>query len=214
MKTIAELRTAGVAEELNMSGSWGRRADVPEASAYTIRERDSHIAYLQRLLRQRDTQIKALEAKLSRHPPLIARTHLHPAPPDLYCGPTLLITITGADYKSIIRPAINRARGLTENRGVRGMPNRHLITVLRELGCHVEELPGLNGKRRLHQWVADLSPNDEAIYAVVVGRHYVVVHRSIVVDSSRPNGEHVGDHPYHKSFVQQAWRVTPPEKSS
>src|SRR5215471_18154378 len=69
MKTIAELRTAGVAEELNMSGSWGRRADVPEASAYTIRERDSHIAYLQRLLPP------------ARHPDQGPRSQVKPTPP-------------------------------------------------------------------------------------------------------------------------------------
>jgi hypothetical protein len=70
-----------------------------------------------------------------------------------------------------------------------------------------DAVPQSRQRRRLTQWVEDLSPNDKAIYAVLITGHYVAVQRGIVVDTYMPWGQLYA---HRNSFVKQAWRVERP----
>lgn len=151
---------------------------------------------------------------------LIPNTALHtPHPAHLYCGPAALVAVTGLDYLTKIRPAINRALGRRENRPrPAGMSWRAMEATLAAFGYAVEPL----GDYSLISWPAGncltltqfaASLTDDLPRIVCVTGHYVALHRNTVVDNRVPLGAPVAEHPSARCRVRASWAITPKETS-
>lgn len=149
----------------------------------------------------------------------IPDTDLYYPPPFLYCGPTTLCAITGAEYYEQIRPVINAMRGRRSNAGVTGMKNAEMVRVL----AHFGRLASVLGWERDWIWIApahrprlpdalralyergDARPGD--ILVVETTRHYVTVQNNVVVDNHAIDS--LIRHPARRQMARRAWRIVP-----
>ncbi len=132
----------------------------------------------------------------------------YPIPPGLFCVPSAIIALTGADPVSVIVPAINRHSGyklgLHDTPG--GVRPSVMKSVLEELGCRVR--PYKDGaaagplgaqiktwaSRSLERW-----PGRNIL--VCTRTHALVISDGKVYDTWMPHGVTGDDHPFAKTTV-------------
>jgi hypothetical protein len=136
---------------------------------------------------------------------LIPGLELHQLPlRRLYCGPAAICAITGLDYETVVRPAINRRRGQAANRGVLGMSYKHAIDTLADLGWGWVALLEDGHDRPTLRRFLERAPPDLTLL-VHVTSHFVTAHRLTVVDNHRI--ARWQDHPARRRQVRHAWWV-------
>lgn len=131
---------------------------------------------------------------------------LHPILPGAWCVPSALQCLTGADYASVIHPALNRhghARGLTDM--VVGASMTATEATLRELGYAVRQTT-ISARHQLRWWAArsaDRYPG-RALLVATAGRdpHALVVQDGRVYDTFTPVGAPGADHPFARAQVR------------
>ena len=131
--------------------------------------------------------------------------NLHPIYPGAWCVPSAIQCLTGADYASVIHPAINRhshAYGLLDP--VVGANVSHVaVSVLEEMGYTVRRYRKDDLSARIETW-AQRSKQRYPGRALLVQvlRHCLVVKDGRVYDTHTPVGAPGARHPYVKSLVQ------------
>lgn len=137
-------------------------------------------------------------------------TDLWYVPRRLYCGPTAACVLTGLDYESAVRPALNAAKGAKRlNQGVMGLSYKALLRALSGLGWTCEPmtfdlpLPGRATLRRFLAWAED--ETDWPLLIHLTG-HYVVTQYGLVVDNREVKP--VDEHWMRRRYVRHAWRVS------
>jgi hypothetical protein len=134
--------------------------------------------------------------------------NLHPIPPGLWCVPSALVAITGADFATVIHPALNRhghAASLTSM--VVESTMRAALATLRELGytprCYK------HGDLRAHvaTWARRSAHYPGRTLLIGVPGHVMVIQDGRVYDSWTPHGELGAAHPYGKTTVTSAHLV-------
>jgi hypothetical protein len=133
---------------------------------------------------------------------------LHPIPPGLWCVPSALVAITGADFASVIHPALNRhARNDTLTGVVTASTMAAARATLVELGYKVR--PYKHAKLgTVATWAkrsVELYPG--RVLMLAVPQHVVIIKDGRVYDSWTPHGAPGATHPYTKDRVHNVWLV-------
>lgn len=129
---------------------------------------------------------------------------LYPIPPGFFCVPSALLALTGADYQSVIFPALNRAADGDRLLDAVGPAYRAAaLRVLNELGyaCRPAREPT---RRTVATWSARKYAWPLLLF---VRRHVVVAYRERVFDNHAPHGPAAAEHPYARSIVEAAYLV-------
>lgn len=143
---------------------------------------------------------------------------IYPIPPGLFCVPSAIVALTGADVMSVVVPAINRhgrcKRGLLETPA--GVRVSVMTAVLEELGCRVRPYrsDAEAGQLRAHvaTWAIRSSERwPDRNVLVTTTDHALVVHNGVVYDSWMPHGVPGVDHPFAKTTV--TWAALVQKKS-
>lgn len=133
---------------------------------------------------------------------------LHAIPPGLWCVPSALAAITGADVESVLHPALNRhgcEPSLTDI--VVGVYRHVTLDVLWELGYAARRY---KGKRRQHvSTIARMSAERWAGHTVLVftNEHALVVRDGRVFDNHMPHGPTGKDHPYSAAPIEACYLI-------
>lgn len=132
---------------------------------------------------------------------------VHPILPGAYCVPSALQALTGADYESVIMPALNRAARNSTLLGPVGPAHMSdAYVALRDMGYAVRryrsDAPGGALRARLRTWAARSSERYPG-RAFLVGtcRHALVVADGLVYDTFTPHGGPGAAHPYANDIV-------------
>ena len=136
---------------------------------------------------------------------------LHPIPPGLWCVPSALVAITGADWESVIHPSLNRHGGAGSLTAmVVGTTMQCAKAVLVELGYTVR--PYKHAERHtLATWAErslELYPG--RVLLIGVPEHAVVVKDGRVFDTWTPHGGPGGTHPFASDTAITVWLVEAP----
>lgn len=142
-------------------------------------------------------------------------TTLHPIPPGLYCVPSAIVAVTGADVSSVVMPAINRAEGrddfLTPAAGVY---QRHTIQALQLMGYRVSRYKGGDVRARVSTWArrsVERYPGCKLL--VFIPEHVVAVCDGRVYDNHAAHGPQGDDHPFANSVAKEVYLVEPKGRS-
>ncbi len=134
----------------------------------------------------------------------------HPIPAGLFCVPTAICALTGADPTTVVLPAINRhdrARALFGD--VTGVNlERVAIPVLAELGYRTRRYTKSDLRARLTTW-AERSKRypGRPLLVTTGGRrtgHALVVEDGLVYDNHAPRGVPGTEHPFARCIVDYA----------
>lgn len=132
---------------------------------------------------------------------------LHAIPPGLWCVPSALAAITGADVESVIHPALNRHGHEDTLTGLVTGVYRHVtLAALEELGWVARRYKGRAGKvAALAALSAQRWPGHTLL--VFTTQHALVVRDGRVYDSWAPHGPAGADHPYADEPVNGCYLV-------
>lgn len=135
---------------------------------------------------------------------------IYPIPPSLYCVPSAIAAITGADPASVIIPALHRHRKDPELLGQVGGVNlrAHAIPVLEELGYVCRE-PKDKSRHRLSTWAERSLTYGALPLLVSTSDHCLVLHASRVYDTFTPHGADPTLHPFRNSVLTYVALVQP-----
>ena len=135
----------------------------------------------------------------------------HPIPSGLYCVPTAICALTGADPQTVVFPALNRhSRStslLTAVEGVRTWSAG--VAVLGELGYRVRPYRHRDLRARLSTWVARSRKYPGRPLLVTVRGHALVIEDGFIYDPVTPWGAQPEDHPDRNRIVLNAALVEP-----
>lgn len=130
---------------------------------------------------------------------------LFPILPGGWCVPSAIQCLTGADYASVIHPAINRHSLAAEKYGlcslVTGVHISVARKVLEELGCDVRQAKSL-GRHQIRTWAkrsAEKYPG--RVLCVSTAGHMLVIKDGRVYDTFAPAGADGAIHPYARDVV-------------
>jgi hypothetical protein len=140
----------------------------------------------------------------------MTQQRIFPIVPGLFCVPSALVALTGADFASVIFPALNRAaRADTLTGAVAGAFIRDTLTVLDEMGYDCRRAKAKE-RRKVMSW-AKLSADRNYPYPLLlhVRSHVVVAFQGKVFDNHMPHGPIGHDHPFAHSIVMDAYLVQP-----
>lgn len=131
-------------------------------------------------------------------------TQIHPIKSGAYCVPSAIQALTGADYESVIHPALNRhahRANILELVGAERMPVA--VAVLEELGYAVRRYKGTDSLRaHVTTWAKRALARYPGRALLVATRgHALVVQDGKVYDTAAPFGVPAPTHPYAKSTV-------------
>ncbi len=135
---------------------------------------------------------------------------IHPIPPGLFCVPSAIVALTGADPVSVVVPAINRHSGyklglLDTPAGVRPSV---FVKVLEELGYNVRQYKSDAASGRLRAHVATWTERSKKWpgrnVLVSTGGHALVISDGTVYDSWMPHGVSGSEHPFAATTVKWA----------
>ncbi len=133
---------------------------------------------------------------------------LHPIPPGLWCVPAALVAITGADFASVVHPALNRhghASSLTSM--VVGSTIRAALATLGELGYSARRYKRGDVRAHVATWAARSRKYPGRSLFVGVPGHVMVIQDGRVFDTWTPHGEVGALHPYARTTVTAAYLV-------
>ncbi len=131
---------------------------------------------------------------------------IHPIPNGLYCVPSAICALTGADAESVVIPAINRAeRAASLLEPPAGVALRAAQRVLGELGYVVRRYRHADVRARLHTWTARSRERypGRALLVTTSGKpgHAVVLQDGKVYDNHLPAGALPEAHPFQHHLV-------------
>lgn len=138
---------------------------------------------------------------------------IHPIPPGLYCVPSALCALTGADAASVIVPAINRhSRCADLLEAPAGVNVSHVArAVLEELGYRVRPYKRDAATGKLSARISTWAKRSErwpgrSILITTKGRdrHALVVRGGRIYDNHLPTGAAPGEHPFSTALVDWA----------
>ena len=134
---------------------------------------------------------------------------LHPIPPGLFCVPSALVSITGADIESVINPAINRHsehHSLLDT--VPGVSRSVTTAVLKKLGYNVRlyKQSATSGALRAHvsTWAERSLKYVDRVVLLSTGKHMLVCQNGRIYDTFTPHGVVGIKHPYAKTTITWA----------
>ena len=134
-------------------------------------------------------------------------SELHAPTRGMFCVPTAIEIITGADPESVIFPALNRGRGMRTLTGaVAGEQMSNARRALEEMGWRVREYRGKEPLNSLVSTWAKRFP-DHTILIAAGGKdehHCLVLRNGNVYDSWEPHGKPGEAHPFHNTKVRWA----------
>ena len=134
------------------------------------------------------------------------KAKIYPIPPGLWCVPSAMVAITGADWMSVIQPALNRhaqARGLMDL--VTGATRTAAVAALREMGWQVRLYKGEKLRAHVATWAKrSLEKYPGRTLMVSTTGHMLAIADGRVYDSWTPHGETGEEHPYAKTTVTWA----------
>jgi hypothetical protein len=142
---------------------------------------------------------------------------LHPIPPGLYCVPSVLVALTGADIESVIIPGLNRHSGYKHGLfdTVSSATMNSAAKVLEELGYRVRPYKYNAAAGRLNAHIATWARRSTERWPgraimVTTSDHCLLIHNGIVYDTHSPHGEAGATHPFAKTTVTNAYLVEEP----
>ncbi len=137
---------------------------------------------------------------------------IYPIPDGLYCVPSAICALTGADAASVVVPAISRhtrAPDLLEPPA--GVALRAARTVLAELGYRTRAYTRPDLSARLHTWATRSATRypGRTLLVTTSGRpgHAVVVEDGKIYDNHLPAGAAPRAHPFSHHLVDQVLLV-------
>lgn len=142
---------------------------------------------------------------------------IHPIPPGLFCVPSALCALTGADPVSVIVPAINRHSSY--KLGLHDTPAGVRIpvatAVLKEMRYRVRAYKSEAASGQLRAYIATWAARSlerwpDRNLLVSTGCHMLVICNGLVYDSWTPHGVTGKEHPFAKDTVVWAALVEPP----
>jgi len=130
---------------------------------------------------------------------------VYPIPPGLFCVPSAIIALTGADLESVVIPALNRAQETPYLRGpIAGVSVPCIEAVLRELRCKVRHYKSGNLRAPLSTWATrSLKYPGRTLLVCTVG-HALVIADGKIYDTYTPYGEAGDRHPCSHDTVVYA----------
>ena len=139
---------------------------------------------------------------------------IFPIPPGLFCVPSALVALTGADIESVINPALNRAaRAETLTGAVGPAQLNHMLAALNELGYDCRRARDTH-RHKVATWAqTTLSRAYPRPLLLRVRGHVLVAFRGRVYDSIMPHGPRGVDHPYAGTVVTDAFLIQSRKKS-
>lgn len=135
---------------------------------------------------------------------------LHRPPPGMWCVPTALYTLTGADIESVIHPALNR-HGHDKSRPLTGLvvgsSINAAIATLMELGYSTRRYK--HNAHRLSTWQQmSTTRYPDRTFLLGVPGHVLVAQNGRIYDTYTPHGAST-PHPYATALVTTAYLVEP-----
>lgn len=135
---------------------------------------------------------------------------LHPILPGLWCVPSALYALTGADPLSVIHPALNRHTPRADSLLglVTGASISAALATLAELGYTARRYRADITRAHVATWAArsrDKYP-DRAVL-LFTSTHALVAQNGCVYDNWSPHGPEGAAHPYAKTPVVSAFLV-------
>lgn len=117
-----------------------------------------------------------------------------------YCGPAAVAAITGQSFEDV-RAALNMARGRRANCGVCRTDPEEVAGALRSFGMTATVRHAVGPVPTFRAWRARRrNPSPWAV--VAVGRHFVALSGTTLVDNKHPEGVRVRDAGYDRRRVQ------------
>lgn len=136
---------------------------------------------------------------------------MHPIPPGLYCVPSVIVAITGADLMSVVIPALNRAGKEDWLLGpVGGVPTHETVAALESMGWCVRRYRDRDRRAELRT-VARLSKERWPGHALLActSDHALAVQDGLVYDTYTPHGALGANHPFARDRVSFLALVEP-----
>ena len=137
------------------------------------------------------------------------KAHIPAADHRWYCGPHALAVMTGADFESV-RSAINAARRLPHDTGVRGVSYDVMEIAAKRLGKELVPKPFFKGCT-LKEWLngkhSSVKRRPGSLYLVAVTGHYVTVIDDWFIDHHTRGKVDVAFAPRLRAKVKAVWRV-------
>ncbi len=136
----------------------------------------------------------------------MSKVRAYHVPPGLYCVPSAICALTGADLESVVLPALNRAQKAGWLLGpVDGVRTNEAEKALDDMGWHVRRHKGA-GSRKLFTWaVLSGTVYRDKRLLVATRDHMLALVNGKVYDTFTPYGlEAVAGgqrHPYHHAIV-------------
>jgi len=132
-------------------------------------------------------------------------SEMYPIPVGLYCVPAALVALTGADFESVIFPALNRASGAQWLIGpVAGIQMGYAKKALEEMGWNVRRYKH-SGRLSLALWsLMSVERWPERKLLVATDTHALAVCNGRVYDTFTPYGGEGNKHPFAKDIVEWA----------
>ncbi len=137
---------------------------------------------------------------------------IHPIPDGLFCVPSAICAITGADPSSVVIPAINRhdrAASLLEPPA--GVAVTTARAVLAELGYVTRRYKHDDLRARLSTWAARSATrySGRTLFVTTSGRlgHALVVEDGRIYDNHLPAGAAPRAHPFSHHLVDEVFLV-------
>lgn len=135
---------------------------------------------------------------------------LHPIPPGLYCVPSAMVALTGADYMSVIFPALNR-HAKTDGGILDWVGGVHTSSVaipaLEEMGYHCRRYKKPDLRAKIFTWANRSMRYPDRPLLVIVPGHALVIENGKVYDTHMPHGVEGKHHPYAHSMVIGCWLI-------
>lgn len=135
---------------------------------------------------------------------------IFPIPSGLFCVPSAIAALTGADWASVIFPALNRAaQADTLTGAVGGVRMEHTIAALTEMGYDCRPAKAA-GRRKVMSWAKQTAERNYPYPLLLrVAQHVVVAYQGRVYDNHMPHGPIGADHPFAHSIVMTAHLIQP-----
>lgn len=132
-----------------------------------------------------------------------------PIPPGLYCVPSAIIALTGAEPHSVVFPALNRVQKSPWMHGpVGGVHIHHTKEALGQMGWNVREHKGTGmheGRARLKTWALRSGGRYKGLRLLVATTdHMLALYDGKVYDCNTPYGGDGAKHAYANDTVRWA----------
>lgn len=132
----------------------------------------------------------------------------------LWCGIAALSAITGNSAqhsKDCIRLAIDDILKKT-GRTIKGVYLTELMAALDYLCIDYKNIYNFNAtnmrKQSLARFLHGFKPNNGKLYLILITGHFIVTDGNVIIDSLRPNGDALYDHPCIEEQILQVIEIS------